>query len=112
MPGGRGWLPASHLGKSRSGIGCAYNTLAKYARHDGANTSPVLAFHALRHQFNIQSLPQRDDDIGTVELTASEPIAAVNDLSIFTRQDVMFQARKMNCCRCRSHNRQFDVFTM
>ncbi|CSS73274.1 Uncharacterised protein [Shigella sonnei] len=23
-----------------------------------------LRFHALRHQFNIQSLPQRDDDIG------------------------------------------------
>ncbi len=112
MRAGGGWLPASHLGKSRSGIGVRTNTLAKYARHDGANTSPVLRFHALRHQFNIQSLPQRDMISVTVELTASEPIAAVNDFQFSARQDVMFQARKMNCCRSEVINRQFDVFTM
>lgn len=48
MPGDVGVLPASHLGKSRSGIGFAYKNLAINVRHDGVNAAPVPAFLRLQ----------------------------------------------------------------
>ena len=82
---GGGWLPASHLGKSRSGIGCAYKYpckictpwLRKYFACSCVSTpSATSSIFSLCPSAMMISV--------TVELTASEPIAAVNDLSIFS----------------------------
>lgn len=107
MSVGGGVLPASHFGKSRSGIGFAYKTLQQMYAVSAQMLSLRLGFNAFRHQFYIQFFPKAIMMSVTVEFTASVPMAEVNDLSIFSTSGRSFSSRERAVAGTEIINRQF-----